>query len=155
MGKGFFDLEANPRTAPPKEPGSGTEAKTYRDRLEEAEHIEALKLSISQQLTEGSEPQFILYTAIRAIAILTQDPEWGDAGAAALDAIYGDLAQESLLIDRATVAAHRLNEKRAEYSQKLRAQAQRQLSGCKKLEADLQAVLRTLNELEAKDEPIF
>lgn len=154
MGKSLEEYAAqNPQTEPAQGP-AGT-ARTYKDRLEDLAQIDRLKASITRQLEEGNEPQFILYTAIKAIGILTQDPEWAEAGEATLDSVYADIAQESLLTDRATIAAQRLETMQGEYTRKLRAQAQRQLSGYKKIETALKDVLRALNELEENGDPDF
>ena len=154
MGKSLEEYAAqNPRQEPAEGP-AGT-ARTYRDRLEEHAQIERLKASITRQLEDGSEPQYILYTAIRAIGLLTQDQAWAEAREADLDAVYSDIAQESLLTDRTTLAAQRLEDMQGEYTRKLRAQTQRQLSGYRKIETALKEVLRALNELDGTGDPDF
>lgn len=157
MEEGIMNLEEYAAQHPQQKPtqGPAETAQTYHDRLEERAQIDKLKLSISRQLKEGNEPQYILYTAIKAIGILTKDPEWFAEGEAALDAVYADIAQESLLTDRAAIAAQRLDAMQGDYNRKLRAQAQRQLAGYKKIEGALKEVLRALNELENGAEPDF
>jgi len=122
-------------------------AQTYRERQQEREQAEQLKASILQQLEQGNAPQYILYTAIKAIGILTHDAEWAEAGRQTLDTVYADLAQQSLLTDNAAIAAQRLDTMQAEYNDKLRRQLQRNLNGYRRIEKALTEALQAVNAL--------
>ena len=119
-------------------------AKTYRERQQERETVEQLKASIMQQLEEGNEPQFILYTAIKAIGIATQDPAWTAAGQKILDKVYEDLAQQSFITDNAAIAAARLEEIKIGYNEKLKQKLTAQLSSHRRIERALQEALNEL-----------
>ena len=80
MGK---SLEEYARLHPQPEPDQRAmeeTARTYNDRQQERETVEQLKASILRQLEQGNEPQIILYTALKAIGILTQDAQWAADG---------------------------------------------------------------------------
>lgn len=120
-------------------------------RLEEAQtEADALKMSIAKQLEQGTDPQFILYTALKCIGLLSEDPEWAEEAKAQLDAVYEDIAQQSLLNDSAIVAQQRLQQKTSKYNERLRGQLERQLSGYRKIAQDINKVLDSLGELEAE-----
>lgn len=68
-------------------------ARSYREQMQEREQVEGLKASILQQLEQGNAPETILYTALRAIGILTHDAAWTEAAKQTLDSVYADLAQ--------------------------------------------------------------
>ena len=123
-------------------------ARTYNDRQQEREIVEQLKASILRQLEQGNEPQIILYTALKAIGILTQDAQWAADGQEILDKVYSDLAQESLLTDNAATAAARLDTMQATYNEKLRRQLKSQLNGYKRIEKALQEALQAVNTME-------
>ena len=127
-------------------------ARSYREQMQERETVEGLKASILQQLEQGNAPQYILYTAIKAIGILTHDAEWAEAGRQTLDTVYADLAQQSLLTDNAAIAAQRLDTMQAEYNDKLRRQLTRNLNGYRRIEKALQEALQAVNALEPQEE---
>lgn len=130
----------------------GTEiARSYRDLMQERETVDELKASITQQLEQGSAPELILYTALQAIGILSHDEEWAEAGKNALDRIYADLAQQSLLTDNAAIAAHRLEQMQTDYNDKLRRQLARSLTGYKRIERALQEAWQAVNSLEPEE----
>lgn len=148
MGK---SLEEYARLHPQPEPDQRAmeeTARTYNDRQQEREIVEQLKASILRQLEQGNEPQIILYTALKAIGILTQDAQWAADGQEILDKVYSDLAQESLLTDNAATAAARLDTMQATYNEKLRRQLKSQLNGYKRIEKALQEALQAVNTME-------
>ena len=88
-------------------------------RQENEQTVAALKESIKKQLIEGNEPQYVLYTAIRTIEILSNDPSWAEECKAQLNAVYDDIAQQSLIIDAHAVELARLEKAKADYSRKI------------------------------------
>ena len=126
-------------------------AKTYQDRQQERERIEQLKASIMRQLEQGNAPQYILYTAIKAIGLLTQDAAWTEAAQETLDSVYADLAQQSFLTDNAAIAAQRLETMQTDYNDKLRRQLTRQLNGYRRIEKALQEALQAVNAIEPQE----
>lgn len=140
MGYGLFDYaQQNPDTQePPQEAQAIREtAQAYRDRQDRQQDIDRLKESILQQLEQGNAPQLILYTALTTIGTATGDESFTETATGYLDRVYGDLMQESFITDNAAIAAHRLDEMRAEYVDKLRQQVTRNLKGIARLEKAL------------------
>lgn len=123
-------------------------AAAAKDRQQEAEDAAALKASIAEQIEQGQEPQYILYTAIKCIGLLTHDPAFTEAATGQLDAVYADLAQQSLFNDNAIIAGQRLQDKTQRYNEKLRTQINRQLAAYKGIADALTGALETLNRLE-------
>lgn len=143
----------NPMQEPQQEAQSIQDtAQIYRDRQERQQDISRLKDSITNQLEQGNAPQYILYTAIRAIGILTQDEQWAEAGKQFLDNVYADLAQGSFLVDNAAVAAYRLEDMKAAYNEKLRRQLTRDLNSYRRIEKALQEALQAVNDIEPREE---
>lgn len=153
MGKSLAEYAAqHPQQEPERERQAIAEtARSYQDRQQEREQVEQLKASIAQQIQEGNAPQYILYTALQAIGILTHDEEWAQAGKQTLDSVYADLAQQSLLTDNAAIAAQRLDAMRAAYNEKLRRQLKTQLNGYRRIEKALQEALQAVNALEPQE----
>lgn len=123
MSFGLFDYaQQNPDIQEPQQEARAIRetAQTYRDQQERQEELDRLKRNILQQLEQGDEPQFILYTALRAIGTATNDDEWTATAKGHLDSVYGDLMQESFAVDNAAIAAERLHKKRHEYTEKTR-----------------------------------
>lgn len=138
---------------PQQEPQQEQQARrNYQDAQRERERIDQLKASIAQQLQEGNEPQYILYSALQAIGLLTHDPEWAEAGTRQLDSIYADLAQQSMLTDTAAAAAHRLEAMQTQYNDRLRRQLTRQLSGYRRIEKALQEALQAVDAIEPQNQ---
>lgn len=150
MGYSLDEYAAlHPQTRPEREQAAMLDtANTIKDRRQERERAEQLKASMLKQLDQGNAPQSILYTAITAIGLLTHDEAWTEAAQGALDTVYADLAQQSLLIDEATIAAERLEQMQIEYNAKLRRQLNRQLSGYQRIAKGLNEALAALNGLE-------
>ena len=127
-------------------------ARSYEEWQRDQETVARIKEGITHQLEQGNAPQYILYGAIQAIGILTRDKEWAEAGQQALNAVYEDLAQESLLVNNAAVAAHRLEEMKTAYNEKLRRQLERNIKGYGKIEKALNEALRAVEALDPQEE---
>jgi len=125
-----------------------TIAATIKDRAQELEQAAQLKESILHQLEKGNAPELILYQAIEAIGLLTNDPDFVAAGHGRLDAVYADLAQQSLITDNEAIAAHRLEQMQGEYIRKARASLTRQQSSCKRIADAIDKALQAVTELE-------
>lgn len=112
------------------------------------EQAAALKESVAQQIRKGNPPQYILYSALKCIGLLTHDEAWADDLEAQLDSVYGDLAQQSLLEDSAAIEGQRLEAQAAAYSERLRQQLQRLISGYGRVYGELKSALDALNEID-------
>jgi len=150
MGKSLAEYAAqNPQPEPPQERQAVAHAaRSYNDQIAERDQAERLKTSIAQQLQEGEAPQYILYSALRAIGLLTHDEAWAEAQQKTMDGVYSDLAQQSLLTDNAAIAAARLDTMQTEYKEKLRRQLQRQIGGYKRIARALNEALDAVNALD-------
>lgn len=157
MGKTLKEYAAqHPQQEPEREREqmrSTTEA--IKDRQQEREQAERLKESILQQLEQGNAPESILYTAIKVIGLLSSDPGFAEAGQRCLDAVYADLAQQSLLVDNAAVAAHRLETMRHDYNKKLKTSLTRQLNGYRRIADALLKALQAVDEVEPQEAGIL
>ena len=150
MGKTLAEYAAqNPMPEPQRT--EVAPAQTYHDRQQQAEQIARYKELILKQAQAGAEPESTLYTAITAIGLLTDDAEWAEAAHGALNSVYADLAQQSLLTDNAAEAAHRLEQMQADYNDKMRRQLTRQLNGYKRLERALQEALQAVDATEQEE----
>ena len=145
MGKSLEEYAAR---HPQPEPEAADTARRYYEAQQERERVDQLKASISHQLEQGTPPQYILYAAIRAIGILTHDEAWAEAGAAALDRVYEDLAQQSMQNDEAAIAERRLKEILEQYSTTVLRQLNSQLRKTVKLEKALQEAIAAVNAFE-------
>ncbi len=116
------------------------------------DHQEASRLmeSISLQLEQGNAPQMILYTALRCIGLFSHDPDWAADQEAQLDRIYGDLMQESLLVDNTLIAQERHKAMAAEYNERATRQLKKQLAGYKKIMQNLGAALNAIEDMESQ-----
>ena len=130
-------------------------ARSYKEKKQDREEAEQLKISMIRQLEKGEEPQYILYTAIKTIGILTQDKEWAAAGEKLLDSVYKDLAQQALFLDNETVAAERVEKRQAEYREKLKKQLENQLRANSRIERALQDALKAVDDAETEPEEIL
>lgn len=113
-----------------------TDTIRYFDKMD---RVEALKSTISGQIRTGSSAEGPLYTAIRVIEILTSDTAWAAELTEILDKRYGDLAQESLFVNRATEIAGRLESDRAQYVERTLKRTQASLRACERLQRLLSA----------------
>lgn len=150
MAKGFFDVTAEE----PAAAAGGALAKANRDAQEmQAAFSEAEKLkeNILQELEAGKDPQIILYTALKTIGILTNDPEFTEKTQGKLDGIYKDLAQLSFIEDNDKKAQERLDKMQADYNDKVRRSVKRQLNAYKKVQSALYEVLDAIDNTEPKD----
>lgn len=151
MKKGLFDYaEKHPAGAPPQE--IEIEQKSAAERQAKDQEAADLKESISHQIEQGNAPQYILYTAIKAIGLLTSDDAWSEKNLTALDSVYDDLRQESFLVDNAAIAKARLDEMRTQYNAKLKRQINAQLNGYRKLSDALTEAYRIVNIMDQKEE---
>ena len=128
------------------------QAETIHEKQKRREDAERMKAAILQQLEKGTEPQTILYTALQCIGLLSNDPEWMEAGTKCLDKVFADLAQRSLLVNDEEEAAHRLDTMQKEYRDKLRRQLNRQLVAYKRIETDLRNALSEVNGLDLEEQ---
>lgn len=153
MGKSLAEYAAqNPQQEPPREREAMHQtAETIKDRQEAQERAAQLMQSIQTQLEQGNAPQTILYTAIQTIGILSHDAEWAAAAETSLDTVYADLAQQSLLVNEATIAAQRLEQMQEDYNGKLRRQLTRQLSGYQRIAKGLNEALDALNQIDPQE----
>ena len=145
MGIGLFEYaQNNPGSIEPDQARQeiAETARSVRDQ----EKIQELKASIADQISQGREPQYILYTAIRVIEMLTNDSEWARPLQETLDGLYSGIAQESLFWDSVTTAAARRQELLTSYADKTRRQLTRNIQGCERLQAELK---KALQEIEA------
>ncbi len=143
---------AHPTPAPPADDPANAAARIFQDRQAEREQAEGLKDSIAQQLRQGNAPELILYTALKAIGLLSADEAWAADCKAILDSVYSDLVQQSLLVDTAAAAAHRLERMQRTYTDKTRAQLQRSYNGCKRLSDALEEALQAIDDIAQPDE---
>ena len=117
-------------------------------REERQERIGQLKASILAQLEQGKDPRFIIYSAVEAIGLLTNDAQWAEAVQQCLNSLYAGLEQQSLLIDTAAIEAQRMEQMQSAYNERLRRQLQRQLAGYHKIANSLNEALTALDKLE-------
>lgn len=154
MSLGILEYaKLHPTQEPEQERQAAKEtARSYREQLDAAEEAEDLKRSIAQQIEQGNAPELILYTAIRTIGVLTNDEDWAGEQRDRLNGIYADLAQQSLIIDNAALAAARLEEQKKGYVHRTQKQLQRSLTGCGKLTRLLTEALQELEQLHPEEE---
>lgn len=155
MAKTLSEYAAQfPQEMPPSEREQQNHAAAIkeqeRERQEERQTAERLKASIAAQLEQGNELQYILYTALECIGLLSHDAEWAESGKACLDKVYDDLAQQSLLTDNAAIAAERTKALQEGYKDRLRRQLNKQLSGYHKIARGLNEALAALDELDSE-----
>lgn len=154
MSKGLFDyIASNPAQEPPQEQESIKDtARTYRERKEQQEQAAKLKDSIDYQLNTGAAPQNVLYTALQAIGLLSNDIEWAQDQQGKLDKVYEDLAQQSFITDNEQTAAHRLQEMQQEYNDRLKRQLTNSLNKYRHIEKSLTEALKQLNDMEPEED---
>lgn len=134
---------------PEPEDMKGEAGQLYRDQ-QDRQQARQLMDSIQAQLEQGTGPQYILYTAVKAIGLLSHDAEWEAAARASLDTIYGDLMQKSMLIDQEAIAAQRLEEMQTIYNERTRKHLQNRLKDYEKLSGQIKEALTTLDEITKK-----
>lgn len=140
--------ELENRPAANQRPAEPPRTATMKDIVQDRERAFELMESIMEQLEKGNAPHAILYTAIKAIGLLANAPEWTEAAHGALDSVYSDLDQDSFITDNAAVAAHRLEEKQHEYNEKLRRQLDRNIRNYDRLVNSMRDTLATLSGID-------
>ena len=146
---GFLEYtEQNPIEEPIQAQESIKEtARTVKERQEIKDKAEYYKDSIAEQLNGGNDPQYILYTAISCIGLLTDDEEWMEAQKEVLNRVYDDLEQENIFVDSAVVAAKRLQEMRDNYIDKLSKRLLKDCNDLRKIDAKMQEALDTVQTI--------
>lgn len=145
--------QQNPMEEAPEDAARRRQDESARGKAQEARRrVDRLKEAITAGMEQGTAPQYLLYGAVDAIAVLDDDAEWAEPIKERLDAIYKDLAQESLLVDNAAIAAARLEEQQREHNEKLRKELNRRLLKQVAIEAAIRQALRALDELEAGEQ---
>lgn len=150
MGMSLEEYAAQNPMEEPEEERRGRERinRTIKERQEIADKAEYYKDSIAEQLDGGNAPQYILYTAIKCIGLLTDDDEWAEEQANILDSVYEDLAQECIHIDTAAVEMFRLKTKKAEFHKRVRGHLSKDLSACNKLQQALEKALEAVQIID-------
>lgn len=155
MGRRTTWEELESRQAATQRPAEPPRTATMRDIAQEREQALGLMESVTEQLDKGNAPQLILYTAIKAIGLLANAPEWMEAAHGALDAVYADLEQDSFITDNAAVAAHRLEEKQHQYNEKLRRQLERDIRNYDRLVNSMRDTLVTLSSVDPQEDVLI
>ena len=148
MAKSLAEYAAQHPQQMPEQAEAVTTSETIRERREDLNQAEQLKASILQQIDRGNAPQAILYTALKCIGLLSHDADFWEAGQAALDSIYADLAQQSFLVDTAAIEAQRLKAQQEAYNAKTRAAIKRQIRDNEKINRALYAALEAVADDE-------
>ena len=153
MGMSLEEFAAQHPTEEPEEGQREREAlkRTIKERREIEETTQRYKDSIENQLQQGNAPQYILYTAIKCIGLLTDDDEWAEDQLSILDLIYDDLAQQCIDIDVAAVEAFRLKERQQKYLETVFNHATRDIALFKKINQSLEDVLNAVQSVYDDD----
>lgn len=128
MGEGLFkyaQMNQGPADPIPDTKGQRESIERYRQRQTDLAKSKELMQSIEAQLQQGTPPQYVLYTALRCIGLLSGATDWDERQRAALDELYKGLAQETLFTDNEALALQRLEEQRAQYIDKTRRKLKR------------------------------
>lgn len=150
MGIGLFEYaQNNPDQVEPEQARQETAA-TVRS-FQNLEKVQELKASIADQISQGREPQYILYTAIRVIEMLTNDSEWARPLQETLDGLYSGIAQESLFRDSIAAGETRRQGLLNDYVEKTRRQLTRNLKGCERLQTELKNALQEIEKLTSAE----
>ncbi|MCD8050131.1 MAG: hypothetical protein LUE89_00425 [Clostridiales bacterium] len=152
MGKGLFEYAAQ-HEGQQEQPAAEREtmaalAADQHSRAEDQAQATADMERIRAQLTQGDDPEIILYRAIRCIGCLAHSPEWAAECSAELDKVYGDLMQQSMERDAAAEAKSRLEERTRAYTDRVRRQLEKQIKDCGKLTEELNRALLTLDGVD-------
>lgn len=110
---------------------------TYEERQEERQKIALLKKSIQEQLWSGNEPESILYSALYALGLATNDPDFLEQVSPFLN---GDKEELNFFPDIEEMQAQR-EERRRKYYEKHMRDAEKQI---KLLDADREALEKEL-----------
>lgn len=142
-----------PQAPEPISQAGGAIPRTYREQQQARAEAEAIKERILTLIDQGTPPEYILYPAFRAIALLTNDDSWAEEAEAALTRLYDGLDQQSLLVDNAAEAAERLEAQQADYIARLRKQLEGQTRKYRQLGQTLRTALQSLNEIDPPEDP--
>ena len=150
MGIGLLEYAANhpDQEEPPQERQAVNDmVSIHQEQQDERKQIEDLKLSIETQLEQGNSLQYILYAAVKAIGLLSHDPEWAIRQRQQLDAVYEDLEQIPMIPDAVTVAQKRLEARSRNYIDNLRKQLTSDLASCERIEKALKNTLFAVDNI--------
>jgi hypothetical protein len=86
---------------------------------------------------------------VEIIEILTTDKEWGEELKQILESRYGDIAQESIFVDRALEISGRLDEARERYISATLRRTQTSIRTCERLQKALAAAELELKALQS------
>ena len=135
----LFNGEGRPAEAAPP-PAS------YEDMKEHQEHLGQLKENIIYQLKQGNEPESILFTALQALSLATNDRDFFEQGASFLN---GDKEEQSFFPDLEQMEADR-DARRLKYWQRQEGAIRRQL---REIERDREALAKALEQIPALSLP--
>lgn len=155
MDEGLFEFAQMNQGTPdpiPDTKGQREGVERYRQRQNDLAKSKELMQSIEAQLHQGTPPQYVLYTALRCIGLLTGATEWDERQRAALDETYKDLAQESLFTDGEALALQRLEDQQAQYIDKTRRKLKRIETETGHIYGLVQAINDRLDALENYEE---
>lgn len=153
MSKGFFEYNGKQAETPRAEREQFVLMAQNKESLhQDKANAMKLKQAVMQELLNGTEPQCILYAAIKCIGHLTNDQEWKEAALTQLDKVYKDLEQQSLFADNRAIESKRLKDICVQHNDIMRRSLETRLKKLGKLQADLEKVLDTLSELERIEE---
>lgn len=133
---------------PMQEPEAPAAPINYRDR--QADRAEAARLMdlITRQLQEGQAPQYVLATALKAIGLLSDCPEWTEDAQILLEIDFCNIGQQSLLADHAAQQAERLRHRQADYFKTLERRLSKQLQECRTIENHISQTIAELHEIQ-------
>lgn len=114
--------------------------------------VDDLKKGILAQIRQGDELQNILYVALEAIGISTNDREWEDACKGELGRIYEDLPEKAFGMVDATAALARMREAHLAFVQKLTRQLNYHRRNYKKVSEELDWLRFYLSDIEGVTE---
>ena len=138
---------AHPEIEPSEWHNAAEQVIAYKTETERMQKAAELKEIILAQLDQGGTPEYVLHTAIRAIGILTEDPEWAITANGYIERVYADLQQQHLFVDNASLAAERHEEIHREYIGKVRKRLETCEKDYKKLQKALTDAITAINEM--------
>lgn len=152
MGKGLFEYAAeNPEKIAAEGERAGVERRATAKAVTDQEKAEELREIVAAQIADGEEPEIILYSAVKVIGLLTNDPKWTEQQRQVLDLLYIDAGQESLTSEATHRARERREQYRREYVKKEKKRLEKQRDDCKMLGDYLESALTAIALLEAHE----
>jgi len=152
MGKGLFEYAAeNPEKIAAEGERAGVERRATAKAVTDQEKAEELRKIVAAQIADGEEPEIILYSAVKVIGLLTNDPKWTEQQRQALDLLYIDAGQLSLTSEAAQRARERREQYRREYVKKEKKRLEGQIKACdgiKKNLTDAYNIIAAIMELD-------